>query len=340
MFLTFPIKNICYNPTMNRLIILITMLLVLHPLFGGAAQRGEVESPKELTQLNRDGSPLGMGAESMGTSLRLSGKTLSCSLNKCPWDYTLEVELRPVEEDFTGVPTHRSPLMARGSEECGEVTYPPINVAGLVNGTAYKWQARGKVIAYDASYVNKRLSCKNPQTNYSKWEGHTKEGAPSFLIAPLLVRTTKTPTAVVKMLGSGSDGTASRLNLDDERYYRVWATVRQPYITSWYAIFTGLEEEARNIEINYKGYNSQRCDQRLDIWDWQLREWTGLDSQEVGEEETVIDGLVPPGEIENYLSDPGTGELRIRLHCSSDTLSFSSNGNSLSISYDKPISPR
>ncbi len=281
-----------------------------------------------------------MGAESKSTSLTLSGSTSNCSLSGCPWDYALEVELRPVEEEFTGDPTHRSPSMARGSEECGEVTYPPLNVAGLVHGTAYKWQAREKVVVYEASYVKKKLSCINPQTHYSTWEGHGEEGAPAFVIAPFVVRTTKTPTAVVKMEGSGSDGTANRLNLDDERYYRVWATVQQPYITSWYAIFSGLDEGARNLEINYKGLNSQRCDQRLDIWDWQLREWTGLDSQEVGEEETTIEGLVPPGDIPNYLSDSATGELRVRVQCSSKNLSLSSNGNSLNISYDKPLSPR
>lgn len=335
---------------MNRLIILITTLLVLHPLPGRAAEPrvggadlagpGWNEAPKELTQLNREGAPLGMGAESIGTSLTLSGSTSNCSLNECPWGYALEVELRPVEEEFTGDPTHRSTSMTRDSKECDVVPYPQFNVAGLVNGTAYKWQAREKVVVYEASYVKEKLSCINPQTHYSTWEGYGEEGTPSFIIVPLVVRTTKTPTAVVKMEGSGSNGTANRLNLDDERYYRVWATVEQPYSTSWYAIFSGLDEDVRNLEINYKGFNSQRCDQRLDIWDWQLREWTGLDSQEVGEEETTIEGLVPLGDIPNYLSDSVTGELRVRVQCSSRSLSFSSNGNSLNISYDKPLSPR
>ena len=331
------------------------MVLALHPLPGSSAEADNMETrgglpdlarsgwrqaPNELRQLNRDGTPLSMGAESKAPSLRPSGKTSSCSLNKCPWDYSLEVELRPVEEEFTGDPTHRSTSMARGSEDCSEVLYPPLNVAGLVYGTAYKWQAREKVVVYEASYVEKELACINPQTHYSPWEGHGEGGSPSFVIAPLVVRTTKAPTAVVKIEGSGSDGTANRLNLDDERYYRVWATVQSPYITSWYAIFTGMGERERNLEISYKGYNSQRCDQRLDIWDWKLREWTSLDSQEVGDKETVIEGLVPPGEISNYVSAPGTAELRVRVQCSSNTLSFSSNGNSLNISYDQPISPR
>lgn len=335
---------------MNRLYTLITIVLVFYPLSGIAADLGGgmpdltgpswSEAPKELTQLNRDGSPLDMGAESKGTSLAISGRTSKCSLNECSWDFALEVELRPVEEEFTGEPTHRATSMARGDKECSLVTYPSLNVAGLVSGTAYKWQAREKVVLYEASYVKKRLSCTNPQTRYSAWEMYGNEGSPSFVIAPLVVRTRITPTAVVKMEGSGSDGRANRLNLDDERYYRVWATVEQPYSTSWYAIFSGLDEGARNMEINYKGFNSQSCYQRLHIWDWQLREWTSLDSQEVGREEAVIEGLVPPGEIHNYLSEPGTGELRVRVQCSSRNLSFSSNGNSLNISYDKPLSPR
>lgn len=335
---------------MHRLIILIAVVLALQPLTGSAteakgglldlARSGWRQAPKELKQLNREGAPLGMGAESKAPTLTLSGSTSSCSLNECPWDYSLEVELRPVEEEFTGEATHGAPSMSRGREYCGEAPYTPLTVAGLVHGTAYKWQAREKVVVFEASYVEKKLACINPQIHYSTWEGYGEEGAPSFVIAPLVVRTTKVPAAVVKMEGSGSDGTASKLNLDDERYYRVWATAQSPYITSWYAIFTRLDERARNLEISYKGYNSLRCDQRLDIWDWKLREWTSLDSQELGDEETIIEGLVPPGEISNYVSDPGSGELRVRVQCSSDVLSFSSNGNSLIISYDQPISPR
>ncbi len=323
---------------MNRLITLITLLIALHPLPGSAAEKGKIAPPSELTQMTREGEPLDTGAETKTTSLTLSGTTWNCSKNACAWDYSLEIELRPIEEAFTGYPTHRSPSLKRRRTDCREASHPPTTVAGLAHGTAYKWQAREKVVNYKASYAKKKLACKKPKTDYSPWEAHGEEGTPSFVIAPLVVKETKSPTTVAKIVGSGSRGKASSLNLNDENYYRVWATPQSPYMASWYATFKGLGEGARNLEVSYKGFNSQRCDQSIRIWDWKIKEWTGLDSQEVGKEETLIEGLVPPGEISNYVS--GAGEVRIHVQCSGTAYSFNANGNLLNISYDQPLSPR
>jgi len=295
-------------------------------------------APEGLAQRDQKGFPVKMGSEVETASLSLSARTTSCSLNDCPWDYSLEVELRPAVEDFTGNPTHNSPLISRTNRDCGAFEYGPLNVAGLMHGVAYKWQAREKVVAYEVFYQEGGLACKKPKTYYSEWEIHGHSHSPSFVISALLIRKTKNPISVVKLVGSGANGTANRLNLDDDRYYRVWATAQAPYMTSWYALFNGIDRRGRDLKIAYAGNNSQSCFQSLHIWDWDLEVWIELDSREAGEEEIGIDDLVPPGDLSSYVSSSGRGEVKVRVSCSSDLLSFSSNGNILKLSYDKPIS--
>lgn len=349
---TLPFNLFAILFTMNRWIIIMAMALAFQPLQGGSGRAenagkrvatpdlsrdGWRQMPEALTQFDRDGLPLSRGAVLESALLGISAKTRSCSLNNCPWNYAMEIEVRPAAENFTGHPTHRSPELLRSSSECRETEYPSIIAAGLLHDRAYKWQARERIIVYKSSFDKNKLACIEPITFYSPWTGHGDDDSPSFYTPSLFTRTTREPVAVMKTEGSGSDGLANRLNMDDENYYRVWATTRAPYTTSWYALFRGVEEKARNLSITYKGYNSLPCNQGLDIWNWASGEWIELDFRETGEEEIVIGDLVPPGDMISYVGDNGRGEVMVRVRCSSNLLSFSSNGNTLKISYDQPI---
>lgn len=300
--------------------------------------RGWLRPPDKLTQRNRDGSEIKKGAVSKADAVNIYAHTSSCSLNRCGWEYTLEVEIRPMVEEFTDNPTHQSPALVRTMSDCSEISYPAVNVGGLSADTSYKWRAREKVVTYEEHHDDGKLRCINPAVHFSGWASHGGETLYSFMTPPLITTVTAFPDSVVMETGTLENGNASRLVLDDYIFYRVWSTNLPPHVTSWYGVFTGLTPRLSNLQIDYKGGNSRECEQSLSIWNWKEEDWIELDSRPVGEEDVEIDGLHPPDPSSAYVAPSGNGELRVRIRCVRENLTFTSNGNRLRIVYDKPLS--
>ena len=92
--------------------------------------------PVALRQLRADGSALCTGCSTLDSTVRLGAASSSST---CPGTYALDIEVRPVTVQFTGVPTHRSASMYKGS--CTQVNYPLTSVP-VTAGVDYHWQVR------------------------------------------------------------------------------------------------------------------------------------------------------------------------------------------------------
>jgi len=118
-------------------LILMTMTLATyasHPL-----------APLALTQVNSDGSPLGVGADTTGsdpTSVQIRAASDPSTCDFSVW-YRLDLEIQPLNVAFTGVPTHSTGQLPGFKPDCVQKDYPFIVVTGLNSGVgSYHWRVR------------------------------------------------------------------------------------------------------------------------------------------------------------------------------------------------------
>jgi len=98
-----------------------------------------------LTQLTSDSNNLPTGESTFGSPNPFTVRLFASSdEDTCDEDgnciYSLEVEIRPVGQSFTGTPTHS--VVMGPKPDCEVVQYPVVVVTGLLPNTAYKWQCR------------------------------------------------------------------------------------------------------------------------------------------------------------------------------------------------------
>ena len=148
---------------------------------------------------------------------------------------------------------------------------------------------------------------------------------------------TRSPNATAIDTGSLRGGTAASLSADDNSYYQINSTTAGTRTTSWYAVFTGVPRMLSNLQVTYKGKNSQSCTQTIAIWHWPDNSWVPLDSRAVGTTEIAIANLTPAGTLSEYVSGTtGNGDLRVQVRCTRNAGNFFASGDLVEIVYETP----
>jgi Calcineurin-like phosphoesterase len=161
------------------------------------------------------------------------------------------------------------------------------------------------------------------------------EGAPDPT-PPAPTTVTAFPSSAVIQSGTLRSGSAARLNADDNSYYEVNSTTFGTRTASAYARFSGVSNSLSNLQISFKGKNSQSCTQTIAVWRWTTNTWVQLDSRSVGTTEVAIANLAPSGAMADFVSGTsGNGELRVRVQCTRSS-SFFSSWDQMQISYVRP----
>src|SRR5687767_4628793 len=105
--------------------------------------------PLNHAQRNSDGTPLGdAGVPNEGPEIEL---TASSGNGTCGSNFTLEFEVLPTAQAFTGVPTHISALFNKPT--CNVEPYPFTKIVGLTPSTAYHWRARENSLGSTGTWV-------------------------------------------------------------------------------------------------------------------------------------------------------------------------------------------
>jgi Concanavalin A-like lectin/glucanases superfamily len=148
---------------------------------------------------------------------------------------------------------------------------------------------------------------------------------------------TRSPNNTAIDTGSLRGGTAASLSADDNSYYQINSTTAGTRTTSWYAVFTGVPRMLSNLQVTYKGKNSQSCTQTIAIWHWPDNSWVPLDSRAVGTTEIAIANLTPAGTLSEYVSGTtGNGDLRVQVRCTRNAGNFFASGDLVEIVYETP----
>jgi len=148
---------------------------------------------------------------------------------------------------------------------------------------------------------------------------------------------TRSPNDTAIDTGSLRGGTAASLSADDNSYYQINSTTAGTRTTSWYAVFTGVPRMLSNLQVTYKGKNSQSCTQTIAIWHWPDNSWVPLDSRAVGTTEIAIANLTPAGTLSEYVSGTtGNGDLRVQVRCTRNAGNFFASGDLVEIVYETP----
>jgi hypothetical protein len=135
------------------------------------------------------------------------------------------------------------------------------------------------------------------------------------------------PSAFSVEVGSFASGSAASLNADDDGYLVVRST-RDTMIATWYGTFNGVDNAVATLAVTYRGKSSLTCTQLVSIFRWTDSTWVQLDSSSVGTTEVEVAGLTPPGTLADFVSGTtGTGDVRIRVSCSTTTSYFTLSGD-------------
>lgn len=166
----------------------------------------------------------------------------------------LEIEVRPISEQFTGVMTHSvGPVVLTGPSPTILLQSQSISLA--FPDTKYKWAARQRVVyvrcwkQFDGSppYVTKR------DTIYGPWVafGETTKGA--FRTPPLRSWKSIKPTAVKIVAGRKVSGAPSDLDSDNSKYYSVESRSNSGREMVIITAEAPVPADTRHLRIRYKG---------------------------------------------------------------------------------------
>jgi subtilisin family serine protease len=169
---------------------------------------------------------------------------------------------------------------------------------------------------------------------YLDWSGVPGSGTPPPPPPPPPPATTVTaaPGSATVQSGSRRSGTAASLASADTAYYQVNSTTSGTRTSAWYGTFAAVPSTLTNLRVTYQGSNSRSCSQTVAIYDNSTAAWVTLDTRTVGTTQVRIADLAPGGTLSRYVSS--TGNLNVRVRCTTSSGSFYSSGNQLQIRYD------
>jgi Purple acid Phosphatase, N-terminal domain len=192
--------------------------------------------------------------------------------------------------------------LTQNVSDAASVTAHSVRLTGLTPGATYHYRVRSA----DPS-------------------GNAATGSVASFRVPL----TAFPAATVIETGTARAGNAASLTADDNNYFQVNSTTTGTRTTSWYGSFTGVPTDIGTLRVTYRGRNSASCTQVVAAWRWTDSTWQQLDSRALGNTETTLSDLAPPGAAASYVSP--AGEVRVRVRCTR-TANFNVSGELLRIS--------
>jgi uncharacterized repeat protein (TIGR01451 family) len=136
------------------------------------------------------------------------------------------------------------------------------------------------------------------------------------------------PTSFTVQVGSAQGGDAASLAADDDNFLVVGSTTKGTRTATWYGTFTGVSNATSSLAATYKGKSTLTCTQVISMWRWTDSTWVQLDSRSVGTTEVQVSSLTPPGSLADFVSGTtGTGDVRLRVSCSTTAGTFSLSGD-------------
>jgi acid phosphatase type 7 len=142
------------------------------------------------------------------------------------------------------------------------------------------------------------------------------------------------PGAAPVLTGKYRSCSPSYLRSDDNVFCSFDSTTSGVRVSAWYGRFSGVPKSLQNLRVTYKGKNSRGCTQTLAIQRISDGAWITLDTRGVGPTEALIADKAPPGSPAGYVD--GSGYLRVRVRCATSSWSFTSSGDLMKISYQRP----
>lgn len=140
------------------------------------------------------------------------------------------------------------------------------------------------------------------------------------------------PSAFTIEVGSAQGGNAASLAADDDNFLVVGSTTKATRTATWYGAFTGVANGTASLAATYKGKSTLTCTQVISMWRWTDSTWVQLDSRSIGTTEVLVSNLTPPGALADFVSGTsGTGDVRVRISCSTAAGSFSLSGDLLKL---------
>ena len=148
-----------------------------------------------------------------------------------------------------------------------------------------------------------------------------------------VTRTIK-PAATTVVAGSVVDGDYLQLGSNDALYYRVASTALSTYATAWYAQFSDVPRSPTALRVLYRGSNSRACSQTVALWNWTSASWVSVDSRSVGTTEAKVEKAAG-GSLADFVSasTADTGEVRVRVRCTSTVSTFKVRADQLTLTY-------
>ena len=133
---------------------------------------------------------------------------------------------------------------------------------------------------------------------------------------------TSYPLATAIEAGSLREGTYSRLAADDNLHYAVNSIASATRTASWNARIVGVANSTSQLKVRYRARASASCASTIAIYRWSTLSWAQIDSRTLGTTETLIERTLT-GALGDYVSgSTGSGEVRLRLRCTSSLSSF------------------
>jgi subtilisin family serine protease len=167
-----------------------------------------------------------------------------------------------------------------------------------------------------------------------RYYGHLGWAGTSMPAPAPRTQVSSAPAAGTIQSGTLRSGGIADLASADAAYLRFNSTNSSTRTTAWYGTFRSVPSTLGNLRVSYQGSNSRTCSQTLAIYRFTDGAWVTLDSRSVGLTETRIADRTPTGTLANYVSS--TGDLRVRVRCTTTAGTFYASANQLRIAYDRP----
>ena len=142
--------------------------------------------------------------------------------------------------------------------------------------------------------------------------------------------------AATVQTGAWRVGGTSALAQDDNLFYEVRSTTNSPYTTAWYGTFTQIPNALTSLNITYSGKNAIGCSQTIAAWRTTTGTWVTLDSRTVGSTEVRIDKTVASAWADYVSGTAGTGNVNVRVRCTTSAGSNIARADLLRIGYTAP----
>jgi endoglucanase len=229
-----------------------------------------------------------------------------------------------------GIPVTQTLTVTRSGTGSGAVSSTP---AGINCGADCSEE-------YAAGTVVNLTATPNADSTFTGWSGAcTGTGACQVIMnsatsvtatfASSGGATTLFPSSITVEAGVLVSGTAASLRADDNAYLVIRSTKTATRTATWYGTFTGVSTSPSSLAVRYKGKASTTCTQAVSMFRWSNSTWVQLVSRSIGTTEVKVATASPPGRRARFVS--GTGEVRIRVSCSSSAAAFLLSGDLLKL---------